>query len=84
MKILVVLLVIFILFFMYLIKKQMEKFVSLDVMYEPRAESEHFEFNDGINCFENKFLRDVDELMIKKCDFNGGDIYDYTSVYSCS
>lgn len=84
MNIVIFLLVVFILFFMYLIKKQMEKFVSLTVMQEPRSESAHFEFVNVSNQLENKYLRDVDELMIKKCDYDGGDIYDFTSVHSSS
>ena len=79
-SILIILFLVFILFFMYLIKKQMEKFISINVMYEPRAESNHFEFKDVSNYFEDNFLEDVDQLMNKKC-YKGADIYDYTSVY---
>ena len=84
MNILIVLLVVFILFFVYLIKKQMEKFISLDVMEEPRCESADFKFVDVSDQFKDKFLRDVDEIWMKKCDYKGGDIYDFTSVHSSS
>ena len=80
--ILIVLLVVFILFFLYLIKKQMEKFISLDIMYEPRAESDHFEFRYVSDQLPNIYLRDVDELMTKNCSYKGKDIYDHTSVHS--
>ena len=84
MNILIVFLLLFILFFMYLIKKQMEKFISADVMEEERSESDDFEFVDVSSQFKDKFLRDVDEIWMSKCDYKDGDIYDFTSVQSSS
>jgi len=84
MNIVIILLLVFILFFMYLIKKQMEKFISGTVLQEPRSESDHFEFIDVSNQFKDRFIRDVDEIWMKKCDYKGGDIYDFTSVHSSS
>ena len=84
MNILIVFFLVFILFFMYLIKKQMEKFISADVMEEERSESDDFEFVDVSNQFKDKFLRDVDEIWMSKCDYKDGDIYDFTSVQSSS
>ena len=84
MNILIVLLVVFILFFIYLIKKQMEKFISKDVMEEEVAESAHFAHKGFSHEFKGKYLRDVDEIWMKKCDYKGGDIYDFTSVHSSS
>ena len=84
MDIVIILLLVFILFFMYLIKKQMEKFISGTVLQEPRSESDHFEFVDVSNQFKDRFIRDVDEIWMNRCDYIGGDIYDVTSVHSSS
>ena len=69
---------------MYLIKKQMEKFISRTVLQEPRSESDHFKFVDVSNQFKDRFIRDVDEIWMNSCDYKGGDIYDFTSVHSSS
>ena len=74
MNIVIILLLVFILFLIYLIKKQMEKFISGTVLQEPRSESDHFEFVDVSNQFKDRFIRDVDEIWMKKCDYKGGDI----------
>ena len=84
MDIVIILLLVFILFFMYLIKKQMEKFISGTVLQEPRSESDHFKFVDVSNQFKGRFIRDVDEIWMNRCDYKGGDIYDFTSVHSSS